>query len=161
MNDLSRTRLHPLESKIPPPIVVLLVALAMWSATWLVPAFPLGRALRFTLAGILALLSLSCTAPAMFAFRRAGTTINPVDLAAASRLVTSGVYHWTRNPMYLGLTGLLFAWAVLLSTPALLLGPIVFVLFITRFQIIPEERVMRAKFGHEFEAYTNRVRRWL
>ncbi len=161
MNDPSRTRTHPLESKIPPPIVALLVALAMWSATWLMPAFLLGRSLRFTLAGIFALLSLSFAAPAMFAFRRAGTTINPVDLAVASRLVTSGVYRWTRNPMYVGLTGLLLAWAILLSSPALLLGPIVFVLFITRFQIIPEERVMRAKFGREFEAYTKRVRRWL
>lgn len=75
--------------------------------------------------------------------------------------MTSGVYRWSRNPMYVGLTSLLLAWAVWLSAPAVLLGPIVFVLFIIRFQILPEERVMSEKFAPAYTGYQQSVRRWL
>ena len=152
---------HPLEHKIPPPLVALLVCGAMWLGARFTPALHLLPAWRFALVAACALFALGFTAPAMRAFRRAHTTINPVDLGAASALVTSGVYRWSRNPMYVGLTSLLLAWAVWLSAPAVLLGPIVFVLFITRFQIIPEERMMSAKFGNAYTEYQKSVRRWL
>jgi protein-S-isoprenylcysteine O-methyltransferase Ste14 len=95
------------------------------------------------------------------AFRRAKTPLDPVHIDRASTLVTSGIYGFTRNPMYLGLTTLLLAWAVFLSALWSLLGPVIFVLFIDRFQIAPEERAMRAKFDAEYNAYTRRVRRWM
>jgi protein-S-isoprenylcysteine O-methyltransferase Ste14 len=63
--------------------------------------------------------------------------------------------------MYVGLAGVLTALAIGLGNPWLLLGPLAFVLFITRFQIIPEERVMAAKFGADYADYKARVRRWL
>ena len=53
------------------------------------------------------------------------------------------------------------AWAVYLSTPLALLGPLVFVLYITRFQIAPEERVLGRIFGRDYDDYRARVRRWL
>ena len=89
------------------------------------------------------------------------TPLDPVHIDRASTLVTSGVYRVTRNPMYLGLTVLLLAWAVFLAAPWTLLGPVVFALFISRFQIAPEEHAMREKFGVQYEAYAARVRRWL
>jgi len=97
----------------------------------------------------------------MLAFRRAKTTINPVKIGAASSIVTGGVYRYTRNPMYVGLTLMLLGWAVRIAVPFVLAGPVVFMLYITRFQIIPEERVLTSKFGEEYRKYQERVRRWL
>lgn len=154
-------RPHPLETRIPPPFVALITGAAMWSIAQVSPGIALARPVRFVLAGLFALGAVSFAAPAMLAFRRARTTINPVAIEEASALVASGVYRRTRNPMYVGLSGLLLAWTVLLSAPAALLGPLCFVLYTTRFQILPEERVMRAKFGRAYDDYKTRVRRWL
>ena len=63
--------------------------------------------------------------------------------------------------MYVGLLVLLFAWAVFLSSAWALLGPVVFVLYMNRFQIAPEERVLSGMFGTDYSAYKSRVRRWL
>ena len=94
-------------------------------------------------------------------FRRNKTTINPVDLESASALVTSGVFRFSRNPMYVGFTAMLVGWAVCLAAPWALVGPVAFVLFTNRFQIIPEERVMRDKFGQAYDDYQAQVRRWI
>jgi protein-S-isoprenylcysteine O-methyltransferase Ste14 len=75
--------------------------------------------------------------------------------------VTGGIFRYTRNPMYVGFTSLLVGWACYLSVPWLLFEPIAFAIFITRFQIIPEERVMSVKFGQDYTDYRQRVRRWL
>ena len=79
----------------------------------------------------------------------------------ASSLVIRGVYRYTRNPMYVGLLLTLLAWAVFLANPLAALWVVVYVLYITRFQIIPEERVLASLFAAEYEAYKGRVRRWV
>jgi protein-S-isoprenylcysteine O-methyltransferase Ste14 len=63
--------------------------------------------------------------------------------------------------MYVGLACQLLAWTIALSVPLALAGPVIFVLFITRFQIVPEERALSAKFGPMCEEYKSRVRRWI
>ena len=75
--------------------------------------------------------------------------------------MTRGIFGYTRNPMYVGLTAVLLGWAVWLSVPCVFLGPIVLVLFLLRFQIVPEERAMSSKFGRDYDEYRKRVRRWL
>ncbi|HEV8366930.1 MAG TPA: isoprenylcysteine carboxylmethyltransferase family protein, partial [Pyrinomonadaceae bacterium] len=75
--------------------------------------------------------------------------------------VSTGVYRFTRNPMYLGLLLTLLGWAAFLSNPASLLFVPIFVLYINRFQIKPEEQVLSSLFGAEYMAYKSRVRRWL
>ena len=96
----------------------------------------------------------------LLAFFRRGTTINPLRPAKASALVTGGIYRITRNPMYVGMAFLLAGWAVWLGALWPFLGPVLFVAYLTRFQILPEERILRGKFA-EFDAYATRVRRWL
>ena len=96
-----------------------------------------------------------------WAFRQAKTTINPVNPEKASSVVTGGIYGYTRKPMYVGLTSVLVGWAIWLSVPWAFLGPVALLLYLTRFQIIPEERAMSSKFGHEYDEYRQRVRRWL
>jgi protein-S-isoprenylcysteine O-methyltransferase Ste14 len=97
----------------------------------------------------------------VISFRRAETTVNPLKPETSAALVSTGVYSFTRNPMYLGMVLVLFAWAVYLSSIWSLLGPVLFTLYITRFQIIPEERALDRLFGAPFAAYKKRVRRWL
>ena len=87
--------------------------------------------------------------------------MNPIKASAASSLVTGGVYRFTRNPMYLGLSITLMGWAVFLSNPLALLAVPLFVLYMEKFQINPEERVLSSLFGAEYAAYEEKVRRWL
>ena len=116
---------------------------------------------RLLSAIVLACIGLSISIAGMLAFRRAKTTVNPVKASLASSLVVQGVYRYTRNPMYVGLLLTLLAWAVFLANPLAVLWVVVYVLYITRFQIIPEERVLASLFGAEYEAYKGRVRRWV
>jgi protein-S-isoprenylcysteine O-methyltransferase Ste14 len=153
--------MRSLELKIPPPLVALLWGLLMWLASQLVAPVDVLPGIRGGLAIVIALVGFAIGLAAMVSFRRAKTTMNPIKPGAASSLVTSGVFRFTRNPMYLSLFLYLLAWAVYLSNwLALLLVP-VFVLYINRFQIQPEERTLSALFDPEYAAYKSRVRRWL
>lgn len=150
-----------LEHKIPPPIVGLLIGLAMWLAAPFGPSLPVGAAVRYSLAAILLGVGLAFDLLGLLAFRASRTTVNPLAPERASALVTGSVYRVTRNPMYVGLAFLLLAWAAFLAALLPFAGPIFFVLYITRFQIQPEERVLHQLFGEEYAQYSARVRRWL
>ena len=156
-----RTVTSPLDARIPPPVMTLVTGIAMAAASWLVPATALPIAIRIGALVIALLIAGVFGGRAFRAFASAGTTINPVAINTASSLVTTGIYRVSRNPMYVSLTALLVALSLGLSNLWLLVGPLFFALYITRFQIVPEERVMSTKFGSEFEAYRKQVRRWL
>ena len=150
-----------LELKIPPPVVAVLVALAMWWAGryGVLESVPL--AWRVGAALVVAAIGATFDVAGILAFRRAKTTVNPMKPEKSAALVSTGVYRITRNPMYVGMVFILLAWAVYLASPWALFGPLVFATYITRFQIKPEERVLAARFGAEFASYEARVRRWL
>ena len=152
-----------LELKIPPPLVAAAVAGGMYVAAPLlsptVLALPPG--VRVGVALALAAVGASLDLAGLVAFRKARTTVNPLTPSRSAAVVSSGVYRLTRNPMYLGLALILLGLAVYLASPWGLLGPLVFAAYITRFQIIPEERALRARFGAKYTAYCTRVRRWL
>jgi len=95
-------------------------------------------------------------------FLEARTTVNPHSIEKASSLVTNGVYRFTRNPMYLGLLSFLVSWGLMLgSLIGLIVGLVFYVLALTRLQIVPEERMLREKFGADYESYCRDVRRWI
>ncbi len=96
-----------------------------------------------------------------YSFRRVNTTISPVNPEQATQLVTSGIYRFSRNPMYVGFLLWLLACAV--ATGAMintLLLPL-FIVLVNRLYIRPEEQALQRLFGIEFENYKRRVRRWL
>ncbi len=153
--------LAALELKIPPPVVALLLGVAAWWMASLGPTVAWPEALRIGLTLLLALLGLSLDFSGLVAFVRRHTTINPLSPGKSTALVTSGIYRFTRNPMYLGMACMLTAWAVWLDAGLPLAAPVLFVLFINRFQIQPEERVLFQLFGSAYTDYTRRVRRWI
>ena len=150
-----------LELKIPPPFVALTLALLMWVVSSAAEPIDVPFAFRLGIALVLVVVGQSISISGMVAFRRAKTTMNPIKASAASSLVSSGVYRFTRNPMYLGLLLTLLAWTVFLSNPVALLFLPLFVLYMNRYQIGPEERVLSSLFGAEYAAYKKKVRRWL
>lgn len=152
-----------LDHKIPPPAVLLLTLALMKGVahfdkgvqfSGLLGRFSPAIALLMVLAGV------SCALLGMLQFRAHQTTVNPLQPERASSLVTSGVFRFSRNPMYLGLALLSLAWGVYLGSVWALAGVLGFVWFINRYQIQPEERVMGELFGHEFDEYCSRTRRW-
>ncbi len=150
-----------LEHKIPPPVVGLVIGALMWWAAPLGPALPLDATVRRVIVGLLVVVGLAFDVAGLASFRARRTTINPLRPERASTLVTGGVYRVTRNPMYVGMALLLLAWAVHLGAWPMLLGPVAYVLYITRLQILPEERVLERAFGDDYARYRQRVRRWL
>jgi len=153
--------MNTLELKISPPALALLVCGAMWGVSLGGPSVGLSLLQRVVsslaiafIGGVLAFLG-------GVELKRAKTTINPFKPQNSSSLVTSGVYRLTRNPLYLGLVFLLLGWAVFLCSYGALVGPVFFVLYMNRFQIEPEEKILSAKFGLPYATYRSRVRRWL
>lgn len=153
--------MNRLELRIPPPVVALLVAIAMWLARSATGALSFALSDRLAIAIMLAVLGVGIAVAGIASFRRAGTTANPTRPEATSSLVATGIYRFTRNPMYLGSALVLFGWAVWLSNLVAFAGPLLFVLYINRFQIVPEERMLAAKFGTAFDDYRRRTRRWI
>lgn len=150
-----------LELKIPPVVVFLVCAAAMWALAGYAPQAAVGIPGRLPLAVALSLAAVSLGVKAILDFRRHRTTVLPHQPDKASAVVTDGVYGYTRNPMYLALAILLLAWAIGLGNLAALAGLPVFIAYMTRFQVMPEERVLAGKFGAPYREYLAGVRRWI
>ncbi len=154
-------RRHPLENRVPPPLVVVLSGAAMAAVAWFTPTVEIESSLRFAFGAAVIALGALLVVQGARTFWRNETTIDPVAIDRASTLVTGGVFRLSRNPMYVGFAVALVGWAVCLAAPWAMLGPVAFVDFTTRFQIIPEELAMRAKFGRAYDEYRAQVRRWV
>ena len=150
-----------LELKVPPPVVGLLIIVLMGLTAATFPEARFDLPGHHLLASGLALAGIAIAVSGVGAFRRVGTTMNPMNPATASALVQTGIFRFTRNPMYLGVSIVLVAWGVELANLAAGLLIPVFVLYIGRFQIRPEERALVARFGQAYEDYKAKVRRWL
>jgi protein-S-isoprenylcysteine O-methyltransferase Ste14 len=150
-----------LELKVPPLIVALTLGVMMWAIDWFLPLASNHSFGRTILAIAIFGSAVAITATAILGFRKAETTVNPTTPEAASAIVTTGVYRLTRNPMYLGFLLALLAWAVFLGNIVSAMILVLFVAYMNRFQISPEERALRARFGEPYEAYLRSVRRWL
>lgn len=150
-----------LDKRIPPPLIATLCAIAMWILAIYTPSLNVSFSLRVIIALLIFVVGIFFSLRGASAFRLAKTTINPLHPETTSALVTTGIYQYSRNPMYVGFVLFLLALAVLLSSPVALLGVLGFVLYINKFQILPEERALQTLFGSDFTYYRTQVRRWL
>lgn len=150
-----------LELRVPPLLVWAVFAGAMLGVARLWPALTFTFSGRSVYALALVVAGVALALAGVLAFRRARTTVNPLTPSAAASVVASGIYRFTRNPMYLGCLLALAGWAAQLSNVASTLFVPAFAAYMTRFQIKPEERALTAKFGPQFTQYMSRVRRWM
>jgi protein-S-isoprenylcysteine O-methyltransferase Ste14 len=147
-------------SRVPPPLWMFIFAASMWALNRYYPGLTVIPQTWRECARFVLIASAITPAVAFYQFHRAHTTFNPLRPETASALVTSGVFAWTRNPMYLGLFLLLLGWAVKLGTLSPFAGPLLFLPLIQYVQIRPEEQALRLRFGSDYDRYCRRVNRW-
>ena len=147
--------------RVPPPVVVALLGVVMWAADRYLGFGKVGSAFQTPAAIALLMAGLLLMFVAIASLFAARTTVNPLRPSRASSLVTTGIFRLSRNPIYLGDLLVLAALAVWLGNLVNVVPLLLFVWYINRFQIIPEEWALKNIFGESYVAYCSRVRRWL
>lgn len=153
--------MNRLELLIPPPVTMLVTGILMWGSSALFPWLGFTWLYSTAWGGATALLGLAVSLSGVVTFKRARTTVDPRRPGEATTLITSGIYRYSRNPMYLGVMLILVGWALFLGNLLSALLIVGFVVYINRYQILPEERLLQEKFGADFVAYKEKVRRWI
>jgi protein-S-isoprenylcysteine O-methyltransferase Ste14 len=153
--------MRALELRIPPVVVVFAVATLMWLADAGLPQFRILRPGFHFVAAYPAGAGILISVLGVVSFKRAKTTVNPTKPGSANSLVISGIYQLSRNPMYLGFFLVLCGWMAFLGNLLTLPFPGLFVFYMNRFQILPEEKALERIFGQQFIDYKSKVRRWI
>lgn len=150
-----------LETRIPPLMLMFLFATAMYGVARLeVARFHTGTFSFIAIALLFCTGFIFCVL-AVFQFRRADTTVDPIAPDRSTALITDGIYRISRNPMYVGFLAFLFAWGLYLSDGLAIAFGLLYQPYLTAFQIKPEERALRKLFGDRYNTYMSTVRRWL
>ena len=148
-----------MNNKIPPPIITLICGLGIYFSRSLFPKYNYISiniiAVSFLLLGIIILIT------AVLSFKRQDTTVSPLQPEKASYLVASGIFKYSRNPMYLGMLLILISMTIKFNFVGGILIIFAFIAFITKFQIIPEETALERLFGKEFIEYKKKTKRWI
>jgi protein-S-isoprenylcysteine O-methyltransferase Ste14 len=144
-----------------PPVLTLLISIGL---VFLLRHLQLGPALpawTLMLAPVLLCGGVLVALGGIWQFGRAQTTVDPTHPDKASQLVCAGIYQYTRNPMYVGMALVLSAGVLKSGLLLSVLSLPLFVWYMTRFQIKPEEQALEGIFAEEFIQYKQKVRRWL
>ena len=94
-------------------------------------------------------------------FRKAKTTVTPLHPGKTSSLVTMDIYKYMRNPMHFGLLLILFSYELYLQNLASMFVLLIYVWFISKYQIMPKEEVLYKVFGDDYKNCQDRVKRWI
>ena len=148
-----------IKTKFPPPLVALTFGFLINYTKNIFPKIEIKNEIIFgsfmIISGLIIILS------AIILFKKYQTTISPLNPSNATKLITDGIYKFSRNPMYLGLLLVLLGISIILNpTGGFILIPL-FILYLNLFQIIPEENAMVDLFKDEFLEYKKNVRRWI
>ena len=153
--------MEKLNLKIPPVPVAIICGVIIWAFAAFVGTHSLGVEIRQSIALLLLSMAVLIDLGALLIFLRAKTTIDPRYPHKTSTMVTTGIYRFSRNPMYLGLALLLAALSLWLGARFGLFVVAAFILYMNRFQIEPEEQALEMQFGETYLNYKNSVRRWI
>lgn len=156
------THTDPIKSpKIPPAMWVIIWLFLMWLTAYSLPTFYYQWDFTNYVMVIFYVLGAGLIITSTLQFKKAATTLNPMNPDRASSLVTAGVFGLSRNPIYLGLLLILIGWAITLEHLIAFIWLPLFIFFINRYQIIPEESALHKLFGEAYKSYRKKVRRWL
>ena len=148
-----------METKIPPPIVTLIFGLSIYFSRGIFQVVEIKYSFYFGI--LLLVLGFVILISAVRLFRKDKTTVNPLSPEQATKLVTDGIFKYSRNPMYLGMALVLGSIAVFFNLIGGIILIALFCAYITKFQIFPEEKAMRDLFPDDFDKYTKATRRWI
>lgn len=152
---------NTLDLKIPPLVVLLVLAAIAWFSGKIFPFLILDFRFNVIASTVLGLFGCGLIIAGARSFNRVGTTVNPLKPETTTTLVRDGVYRYSRNPIYLGLAIILLSWGIYLSHLLSVIFVIAFVVYMNHFQIQPEERMLQKLFGACFDRYKYQVKRWL
>ena len=145
--------------KIPPPILVIILITSIYFSSDKLDLISIPYRTLFSIVilsiGILVIIN------PVVKFIKSKTTVNPVEFKNVEKLVTSGIYKYSRNPMYLGMIMIIISTTVYYLNFYSLLTPFIFFFWINRFQIKREEVFLEEKFGQEYLSYKTKTRRWI
>ena len=148
-----------IKTKFPPPLVALTFGFLINYTKNIFPKIEIKNEIIFgsfmIISGLIIILS------AIILFKKYQTTITPLNPSNATKLITDGIYKFSRNPMYLGLLLVLVGISIIINLTGGFFFIILFILYINLFQIIPEENAMVDLFKDEFLEYKKNVRRWI
>tara|TARA_B100000035_G_scaffold308228_1_gene312567 strand:+ start:657 stop:1100 length:444 start_codon:yes stop_codon:yes gene_type:complete len=145
--------------KIPPPLLVLILVVSNYFSSKkidliLIPNQNLISFIIF-LIGVIILIN------PIIKFIKSKTTIDPINFKKVNKLIISGIYKYSRNPMYLGLLMIVISNTIFFLNIFSIITPILFYFWINNFQIKREEIFLTEKFGKEYLLYMNKTRRWI
>ena len=145
--------------KIPPPLLVLILVISNYFSSKKIDLILLPNQILISfiilLVGVLILIN------PILKFIKSKTTIDPIKFKKVNRLITSGIYKYSRNPMYLGLLMIVISTSIFYLNILSITTPVLFVCWINRFQIKREEIFLTEKFGKEYLLYMTKTRRWI
>ena len=148
-----------LELRIHPPVILLLCLALVYGCSHYLPLLAMPSIL-FGVHWYISALGVLVALAGVWEFQKAKTTINPTKPETASYLVSGGIYRITRNPMYLGMQLIIIAAVFKFGNYFGFIVLPCFILYITQFQIKPEERIIERIFGEDYVLYKKKVRRW-
>ncbi len=146
--------------KIPPVLQFIIFSILMWIVTKVTTIHFTFERQKF-ISFFLFLIGIFINLTALYPFSKAKTTVNPLDPSVTSKLVVVGIYKYSRNPMYLGMLIGLMGGCILLGNYINITILVLFIWYISTFQIKPEEKILTTLFGEEYTLYCKKVRRWI
>ena len=145
--------------KIPPPLIVLVLIISIYFSSIKIDLINIPLQLEISIfilsAGILIFVN------PVLQFIKSKTTVNPIQFEEVNKLVTSGIFRYSRNPMYLGMLMIVLSTSIFYLNIYSILTPLLFILWINKFQIKREEEFLIEKFGDEYITYKKKTRRWI
>ena len=148
-----------MKTKIPPPILALLMIVIVYFSSLIIEPFTFSY--QIVLSVFIVAIGLAYAIPSFRLFAKHKTTISPFTPSETTALVTVGMYRYSRNPMYLGLVLLNIAATIFFGTWLGIIIVATFIFLINLLQIIPEEEALLDIFGEEYIDYKKKVRRWI
>jgi len=150
-----------MKQKVLPVFQVIIAIALMYAIKHFLPSFGFQLAFKTELCGLLILLSVIIGFTAIYSFKKHNTTVNPTKAESTSTIVNTGLFAYSRNPMYLAMLIFLLAIGILISNWLVIFPILLFIWFITEFQIKPEEEILTKYFKDEYLTYLSKVRRWI
>ena len=145
--------------KIPPPILILILVISNYFSSKKIDLIHFPN--QDLISIIILLMGMFILINPIFKFIKSKTTIDPIKFKKVNKLITSGIYKYSRNPMYLGLLMIVISTSMFYLNIFSITTPFLFYFWINRFQIKREEIFLTEKFGKEYMSYKTKTRRWI